>query len=101
MFNSEAEPMKSKTLILFLSLAMLLPLAARAQVNYAVSGNTAYVTSSPNAAGDVVIDSTYNGYPVTSINIEAFEDCTNLTNVTITSYAAAAGAVTIPAALDS
>jgi hypothetical protein len=53
------------------------------QVNYAVSGVTAYVTSSPNASGNVVIASTYNGYPVTSIGIFAFAGTTNLTSVTI------------------
>jgi hypothetical protein len=53
------------------------------QVNYAISGNTAYVTSSPSASGDIVIASTYNGYPVTSIASGAFSRCTNLTSVRI------------------
>lgn len=64
--------MKAKTLILFLLLAGLLPLAAQAQVNYAVSGNTAYVTYSPNATGNIVIASNFNSYPVTSISEAAF-----------------------------
>src|SRR6516162_2829942 len=50
--------------VLLLTLACLLTVPATAQVNYAVSGGTAYVTSSPNASGDIVIASTYNGYPV-------------------------------------
>lgn len=56
---------------------------AWAQVNYAISGNTACVTRSPNASGSIVIASTYNGRPVTSIASEAFSRCTNLTSVTI------------------
>jgi hypothetical protein len=56
---------------------------ATAQVNYAVSGNTAYVTSSPNASGAIVINSAYEGKTVTSIGDYAFSDCTNLTSVMI------------------
>src|SRR5689334_1017416 len=62
---------------------LLVATPAVAQVNYAVSGNTAYVARSPNAAGDIVIASTFNGYPVTSIGIMAFTNCTSLTSVTI------------------
>jgi len=73
-----------KTQLVLLALACLLVAApATAQVNYAVSGNTAYVTSSPNASGAIVINSAYNGYSVTSIGDYAFSDCTNLTSVTI------------------
>ncbi len=61
----------------------LLPAVVQAQVNYAISGNTAYVTNSPNATGNIVIASTYGGYPVTSIGDVAFEACYGLTNVTI------------------
>lgn len=75
--------MKAKILILFLTLAELLPLAARGQVNYAVSGNTASVISSPNVVGSIVITNTYEGYPVTSIAAFAFDNCPKLTNVTI------------------
>jgi hypothetical protein len=70
-------------LLSLVALASLGAMPATAQVNYAVSGGTAYVTSSPNASGDVVIASTYNGYPVTGIGNSAFFFCTNLTNVTI------------------
>jgi len=58
--------MKTKILIPLLTLACLLAMPARAQVNYAVSGGSAYVTSSPNASGNIVIASTYQGKPVTS-----------------------------------
>src|SRR5437667_10399396 len=72
-----------KTRLIPLALACLLAAApATAQVNYAVSGSTAYVASSPNASGDIVIASTYNGYPVTSIGQGAFQNC-SLTSVTI------------------
>src|SRR6266571_7399465 len=73
-----------KTRLVLLTLACLLVAApATAQVNYAVSGNTAYVTSSPNASGDIVIASTYNGYPVTRIRYFAFSGCTSLRSVMI------------------
>src|SRR6266498_654178 len=76
---------KARTLVpALLTLACLLAAApATAQVNYAVSANTAYVTSSPGASGAIVINSAYNGYPVTSIGDYAFSDCTNLTSVMI------------------
>src|SRR5678815_3818076 len=75
--------MKPRILIPLLALACLLGVPAWAQVNYAVSGGTAYVASSPNASGDIVIASTFNGYPVTSIGEYAFFRCTNLMSVTI------------------
>src|SRR5688572_22173049 len=75
--------MKTKILIPLLTLACLLAAPATAQVNYAVSGGTAYVTSSPNAAGDIVIASTYQGKPVTSIGAQAFYYCTSLSSITI------------------
>src|SRR5437899_23287 len=75
---------------LFLTLVILFPdvgspMSARAtaQVNYAVSGSTAYVASSPGASGYIVIASTYNGYPVTYIVGYAFYNCSSLTSVTI------------------
>src|SRR3954470_2674800 len=75
--------MKTRILILLLTLACLLAVPATAQVNYAVSGGTARVTSSPNASGDIVIASTYNGFPVTSIEDDAFLFVTGLTSVAI------------------
>ena len=65
--------MKTRIQNLFIALAWLaLPALIQAQVNYAVSGNTAYVASSPNASGNVVITNVYDGYPVTSIGEYAF-----------------------------
>jgi hypothetical protein len=75
--------MKAKTLLSLLTLACLLAVPATAQVNYAVSGGTAYVTSRPNASGNIVIASTYQGEPVTSIRYSAFSYCTSLASVTI------------------
>ena len=74
--------MKKTIQELSIALALLLPLAATAQVNYVVSGDTAYVTNSPSASGNIVIASTYDGYPVTSIGYLAFENCA-ATNITI------------------
>jgi hypothetical protein len=76
--------MKTPMRNLFIALAIFAGLgSAGAQVNYAISGNTAYVTSSPNAAGNIVISNTYAGYPVTSIATSTFFDCTSLTSITI------------------
>ena len=72
--------MKGFQIILLLALS---PLVAMAQVNYAVVGDTACVTNSPNASGNIVISSSYDGYPVTSIADVAFYNCTQLTGVTI------------------
>src|SRR5438093_8469288 len=74
---------KARTLGLLALACLLVAAPATAQVNYAVSGSTAYVTRSPNASGDIVIASTFNGYPVTSIGYQAFSNCTSLTSVTI------------------
>jgi len=73
---------KARTLSLFTLACLLAAAPATAQVNYVVSGSTAYVAYSPNASGDVVIASTFNGYPVTSIGDNAFIG-TGLTSVTI------------------
>ena len=72
-----------KVLILLFALACLVVMTATAQVTYAISGGIAYVTNSPNASGDIVIASTYNGYPVTMIAERAFVSCSSLASVTI------------------
>ena len=80
-----------KTRLIPLTLACLLAaMPATAQVNYLINSGVggAMVIGSPNASGDIVIASTYNGYPVTSIGDNAFSGysyrgCTNLTSVTI------------------
>ena len=77
------ETVKIKILTPFLTLVYLVAAPAEAQINYTVSGSAAYVTRSPNASGNIIIASTFNGYPVTSIEFRAFSGCTNLTNVRI------------------
>jgi hypothetical protein len=62
---------------------MLAGLSARAQVNYALFDYHAYVTDSPGAAGNVVILSTYKGYPVISIGDDAFSASFSMESVTI------------------
>src|SRR6266516_3511001 len=74
---------KARTLGLLTLACLLMAAPATAQVNYAVSGSSAYVSSSPGASGDIVIASTFNGYPVTHIGQYAFSGCTSLTSVTI------------------
>lgn len=64
--------MRTRILIPLFTLASLLAVTASAQINYAINGTTARVTSSPNASGDIVIASTYNGLPVTHIEHLAF-----------------------------
>ena len=74
---------KARTLALLTLACLLVAAPATAQVNYEIYDGTAYVTSSPNASGDIVIASTFNGYPVTRIRYFAFSGCTSLTSVTI------------------
>jgi BspA type Leucine rich repeat region (6 copies) len=81
--HAKASPMKAKILILFLALVGILPPAAQAQINYAVSGNTAYVTNSFPPSDNVVIASVYDGYPVTSIGNFAFSSYPTLRSITI------------------
>jgi len=73
-----------KTRLIPLALACLLAAApTTAQVNYFNYGGIAVVGSSPNASGDIVIASTFSGYPVGIILNSAFSGCTNLRSVTI------------------
>lgn len=51
---------------------------------YTVENDEATITDcNDDISGDIVIPSTLGGYPVTSIGIYAFENCTGLTSVTI------------------
>src|SRR6266567_4438621 len=84
---------KARTLGLLALACLLVAAPATAQVNYAVSGSTAYVASSPGASGAIVIASTYNGYPVTSIGHDAFNG-TGLTSVTIPNSVISIGSFT-------
>jgi hypothetical protein len=76
---------KARTLGLLTLACLLVAVPATAQVNYVINSDVggAMVIRSPNASGDIVIASTYNGSPVTAIASLAFSGCTNLTSVTI------------------
>ena len=52
-------------------------------VIYSVSNGVATVTGYKGTETDIVIAKVYNGYPVTSIGEEAFENCSSLTSVVI------------------
>ena len=77
-----------------LPLLLLLPAAVQAQYNYSYNNDgTITITGYTGSVGAVTIPSTINGVPVTSIEgvstflggfpIGAFENCANLTSVTI------------------
>ena len=66
----------------------LLPSVVTAEVyedlTYTVSGGKATITGcDPSATGEVVIPDTIAGYPVTTIGLSAFADCTGITAITI------------------
>ena len=50
---------------------------------YTVSDNSATIGENPWATGSLVIPTTINGYPVTSIGKSAFFQCSGLTSITI------------------
>ena len=56
---------------------------ARAGLKMELVGDGYSVTDGNNASGDLVIPTTYHGKPVTSISAGAFQNCTELTSVTI------------------
>ncbi len=66
---------------LFILACLLGTLPVQAQVSYGINGNTAYVAR--GCGEKIVIASTYDGHPVTSIRDYAFIHCTSLTTVTI------------------
>jgi hypothetical protein len=64
-------------------LLLALPAAVQAQFRYPDANGTISVECYTGAGGAVAIPSTINDLPVTSIGDRAFQDCTNLTSVTI------------------
>lgn len=77
--------MKMKKL-LFIMLMSILPLITQAwDYTHTISGGEATITGYTGSGGDIVIpDFVYQDqYPVVAIAESAFEDCTNLTHVTI------------------
>lgn len=76
-------------LVLVITLSTL-PLSAAAETvspaddfQWRFTGDTVEVKAYVGAGGDVVIPASYQGSPVTSIGISAFEKCDNITSVTI------------------
>ena len=66
-----------------LLLLLILPTTALAQFNYTTTNGTITITGYTGPGGDVIIPSTIDGLPVTSIGSHAFTDCTSLISVTI------------------
>jgi len=62
---------------------LVLPFVVHAQFTFTTNNNAITLTTYTGPGGDVVIPSTTNGFPVTSIGFGAFQNCTSLTNVTI------------------
>jgi len=60
-------------------------------LNYTTNNGAITITGYTGPGGAVTIPDTINGLPVTSIGEEAFEDCANLTTVTIPSSVASIG----------
>jgi hypothetical protein len=56
---------------------------AQAQFTFTTNNGVITITKYTGPGGNVIIPSTTNGFPVTSIGIAAFSDCTNLTSATI------------------
>jgi hypothetical protein len=67
----------------FLLLLLTLPAVVEAQFIYTTNHDTITITEYTGPGGDVVVPSTTNGLPVTSIGDGAFVYCTSLTGVTI------------------
>ena len=69
--------------LLFLLLLTTLPAVAQAQFSYTTQNGAVTITGYTGSGGTVIIPSTINSLPVTSIGGDAFYLCTNLTSVTI------------------
>ncbi|KAB2653639.1 MAG: leucine-rich repeat domain-containing protein, partial [Verrucomicrobia bacterium] len=69
-----------------LALLLILPASLKAELLFSTSQNTITITgSNPKASGNLVIPSTINNLPVTSIGRYAFQYCSGLTSVTLPS----------------
>ena len=76
--GSEAEKYANKKGFTFISLD-----DTPSDFNYLVSDGTAEITGYTGDGGDVIIPSSIDGYTVTSLNYNAFRDCSSITSVTI------------------
>jgi hypothetical protein len=66
-----------------LALLLSLPAVGQAQFTYTTNDGTITITGYTGAGGAVIIPSTIDGLPVTSIGFNAFSSCSSLTSVTI------------------
>jgi hypothetical protein len=66
-----------------LLLLLTLPAVVQAQLNYTTNNGTITITGYTGRGGALILPSTINGLPVTSIGVNAFYDCTSLTSVAI------------------
>ena len=64
-------------------LLLALPAVVQAQFTFATTNNAITITGYTGTNGTVVIPSTINGYPVTTIGSQAFFSCTSLASVSI------------------
>ena len=82
--------MKFSTLLLLVA-ALAMPSMTQAQFNYTTSGSSATITGYYGTGGTVAIPATIDGYTVTGIGTEAFDDWTTITNVTVPNSVASIG----------
>jgi hypothetical protein len=68
---------------LIAALLIFLPIVGLAQFTFTTNNGAITITGYTGSGGAVVIPSSTNDYPVTSIGVGAFDRCTSLTNVTI------------------
>src|ERR1035441_3172194 len=74
-----------------LAALLVLPAAAQAQFNFTTNDGAITITGYTGPGGAVVIPSSTNGLPVTSIGDYAFYICPNLTSITIPSSVTSIG----------
>jgi BspA type Leucine rich repeat region (6 copies) len=78
-------PMKTGSQNLIIALMWLaLPMFVQAQFTFTTNSGAITITHYTGTGGAVVIPTMTNGYPVTSIGIDAFQYHQNVTSVTIT-----------------
>jgi hypothetical protein len=74
---------KKNLIQLCLLCAAMLPAVVQAQLTFTTNNGAITITGYTGSSGTVVIPGATNGHPVVSIGPNAFNGCTNLTNVTI------------------
>jgi hypothetical protein len=64
-------------------LLLALPAVVQAQFTYTINNGTITITKYTGSGGAVTIPDTINGLPVTSLGVNAFINCSNMTSLTI------------------